>query len=76
MSLVGLLILLVVCGFGLWAVNRFIPMQLWVKRLLNGVVVVALVLICLSFFGVFGYINQFGGHYHGHYIHGHNGCGW
>ena len=75
MSILGLLVLLVVCGVGLWLVNSYIPMQAGIKKLLNVVIVVALVLFCLSFFGVFGYLGQFGGN-HGHYLHGHQGCGW
>jgi len=75
MSLLGLVVLLVICGVGLWAINSFIPMASGVKKLLNVVVVIALVLFCLSFFGVFGYLGQFGNN-HGHYLHGSRGCGW
>lgn len=74
--MLGLIILLVVCGVGLWAINSYIPMAAGIKKLLNVVVVIGLVLVCLSFFGVFGYLGQFGGNYHGHYLHGHQGCGW
>jgi hypothetical protein len=52
MSLVGLIVLLVVVGVILWAINTYIPMQDTVKKILNVAVVVALVLYLLSVFGV------------------------
>ena len=59
MSILGVLVLLVVVGFVLWAVNAFIPMAVPEKRLLNVVVVLGLVIWLLWLFGVFGYLGGF-----------------
>lgn len=50
MSLISLIILIVVVGVLLWAINEFIPMDAKIKNVLNIVVVVALVLYILSLF--------------------------
>lgn len=58
MSLLSLIILLVVVGVLLWAVNTYIPMEGKVKQILNVVVVIALVVYLLSLFsGYFPDIN-------------------
>ena len=54
MSLVTILLVLVVVGVVLWAINTYIPMEPGIKRLLNIVVIVFLVLWLLKAFGVFG----------------------
>ena len=54
MSLLNVIIVLVVVGFLLWAINRFIPMQQWVKNLLNVVVVIVLIIWLLKAFGLLG----------------------
>ena len=54
MSLINLIIILVVVGVILWAVNSYIPMQANIKKILNVVVVLAVVLWLLSVFGVLG----------------------
>ena len=59
MSILGIVLLLVVCGVGLWAINAFIPMQAGVKKLLNVFVVLVLVAVILYAFGVFTYLEQF-----------------
>lgn len=51
--LIHIVITLVIVGFLLWLVNRFIPMQSNIKSILNGVVVIAVVLWLLSAFGIF-----------------------
>lgn len=52
MSLIGLIVLLVIIGVILWAVNSFIPMDANVKKILNVVVIIALVLwLVYTFFG-------------------------
>ena len=53
MPLIQVLEVLVVVGVLLWLVNRFIPMQSWIKSILNGVVVIAVVLWILNLFGLF-----------------------
>ena len=50
MSLISLIILIVVVGVLLWAINEFIPMDAKIKNILNIVVIIALVLYILSLF--------------------------
>jgi hypothetical protein len=52
MSLITLVIVLVVFGVILWAINTYIPMDATIKKILNGVVVLAAILFVLSAFGV------------------------
>lgn len=58
MSLVSLLLVLVLVGVILWAINSFIPMDAKVKQLINIVVIVFLVLWLLRAFGVLGHLSQ------------------
>lgn len=51
--LIHIVITLVIVGFLLWLVNRFIPMQSNIKSILNAVVVIAVVLWLLGVFGIF-----------------------
>jgi len=54
MPLLNILLALIVVGFLLWLVNRFIPMAAGsIKSILNGVVVIGVVLWLLSVFGIF-----------------------
>ena len=59
MSILGIVVLLVVCGVGLWAINAFIPMAPPIKKLLNVFLVIVLVLVILYAFGVFTYLEGF-----------------
>jgi small-conductance mechanosensitive channel len=52
MSLITLVIVLVVLGVILWAINAYIPMDATIKKILNGVVVLVAILFVLSAFGV------------------------
>jgi hypothetical protein len=54
MSLIYLVIVLVIVGVILWAINNYIPMQSNIKKILNVVVVIAVVLWLLTVFGVIG----------------------
>jgi hypothetical protein len=54
MPLMNLIVTLVVLGLGLWLINNYIPMDGTIKKILNVVVVIAVVLWLLSVFGVFG----------------------
>jgi hypothetical protein len=54
MPLIQLVIVLVVVGVILWAINSYIPMQPTIKKILNAVVVIVVVLWLLSVFGVIG----------------------
>ena len=54
MSLIQVVIVLVVIGVILWAINNYIPMQESIKKILNIVVVIAVILFLLSAFGIIG----------------------
>lgn len=54
MPLIQLLLILVVVGVILWAVNTYIPMQANIKKILNIVVVIAVILFLLNAFGIIG----------------------
>jgi len=53
MSLLTIVMVIVVVGVLLWALNSFIPMDPKVKNILNVVVVIALVIWLLRAFGIF-----------------------
>jgi len=57
MPLINLVIVLVVVGVILWVINSYIPMQATIKKILNAVVVIAVVVWLLSAFGVIGNIS-------------------
>ena len=50
MSLLNLIILIIIAGVLLWAVNAFIPMPAIIKNLLNFLVLVILIIYILQFF--------------------------
>jgi len=52
MPLIHMIIILVIIGFALWAINTYIPMAKPVKTILNVVVVTVLCLWLLQTFGV------------------------
>lgn len=52
MSLLTILLAIVLVGLLLWAVNSFVPMDPSIKRILNIVVVLALVVWLLKAFGL------------------------
>ncbi|MCB2180526.1 MAG: hypothetical protein KQH63_00690 [Desulfobulbaceae bacterium] len=56
MPLINLIIILVVVGVILWAINSYIPMQPTIKKILNVVVIIVVVMWLLSVFGVIGNI--------------------
>lgn len=59
MSIVSIIVALVIVGFIMWAINRFVPMAPAIKTILNAVVVILVILWLLSAFGIinFGQIN-------------------
>jgi hypothetical protein len=59
MPLVNIVAALIVVGVLLWLVNRYIPMQGQLKRILNGVVVIVVTLWLLQVFGLFEFLSQF-----------------
>ena len=57
MPLLNIIIVLVVVGVLLWAINTYIPMAKPVKTILNVVVVAVLCIWLLQTFGIIGSIN-------------------
>jgi hypothetical protein len=57
MPLINLVIVLVVVGVLLWVINSYIPMQATIKKILNVVVIIAVIIWLLSVFGVIGNIS-------------------
>ena len=55
MSMISLVISLIVVGVLLWLVNTYIPMDGKIKKVLNVVVMICLILWLLSVFGVLGH---------------------
>jgi len=58
MSLISLVVTLIVVGVLLWLVNTYIPMDGKIKKILNGVVVIAVVLWLLYAFGILGHVGD------------------
>jgi len=58
MSLISIAITLIVVGVLLWLVNTYIPMDGKIKRILNIVVVIVVVLWLLSAFGILGHTGE------------------
>lgn len=54
MPLINLVIVLVVVGVILWVINNYIPMQSSIRKILNAVVVIAVIIWLLSVFGIIG----------------------
>ena len=52
MPLLQIVIVLIVVGVLLWLVNSYIPMQATIKKILNAVVVIAVVLWLLKISGL------------------------
>jgi len=57
MPLINIIIILVVIGVALWAINTYIPMAAPIKTILNVVVVIVVCLWLLQVFGVLGHIH-------------------
>lgn len=53
MPLFTIIVVLLVAGIILWLINNFIPMDAKVKKILNIVVVVLIIIWLLEAFGVF-----------------------
>lgn len=54
MTIIHLLVILVLIGLGLWAVNSIIPMDATIKKIVNVVVILLVVLWLLEVFGLIG----------------------
>jgi hypothetical protein len=59
MTLLNIAVVLIVVGVLLWLVNTYIPMASAVKRLLNAVVVIVLIVWLLQVFGLWHYATNF-----------------
>ncbi|WP_291092877.1 MULTISPECIES: Thivi_2564 family membrane protein [unclassified Flavobacterium] len=53
MPILNILIVLIIVGFLLWAVNTYIPMDKKIKSIFNLVVVIAVIIWLLKVFGLF-----------------------
>ncbi len=58
MSLINIILVLIVVGVLLWLVNEFIPMQKTIKKILNAVVIIVVVIWLLKVFGLWGAISS------------------
>ncbi len=58
MPLIQLVIVLVVFGVILWAINTYIPMDETIKKILNVVVIIVVILFILSAFGILGSMSE------------------
>jgi hypothetical protein len=58
MPLITLVVTLVVVGLILWLINNYIPMDGTIKKILNVVVVIVVVLWLLSVFGLMPPLSQ------------------
>ena len=59
MPLIHLLFVLAVVGVLLWLVNTYLPVNAKIKRILNIVVVIVVVIWLLRAFGILGSLSQF-----------------
>jgi len=58
MPLLTIVLVIVVAGVLLWLVNNYIPMQRTIKKILNAVIVIVLIIWLLSVFGILGNIQH------------------
>jgi hypothetical protein len=56
MSLFTILLVIIIAGFILWLINRMIPMDRKIKKILNIVVVILMIVWLLKVFGLIGYL--------------------
>lgn len=56
MSLLSILLVIIIVGVLLWAVNTYIPMDRKIKNILNIVVVIIVIVWLLKVFGLFSYL--------------------
>lgn len=58
MSLIGIVIVLIVVGVLLWLVETYIPMNPTIKRILEAIVIIVVVLWLLQVFGVLSTVSS------------------
>jgi len=57
MGLILLIVILVLVGFALWAINKYVPMQAGMKTLLNAAVIIFMIVFLLQQFGLLSFLN-------------------
>jgi hypothetical protein len=58
MSILTIIIVIVIVGVILWAINNFVPMDGKIRTILNAVVVILLIVWLLQAFGVLGSLGR------------------
>jgi hypothetical protein len=58
MNLLSVVIVLSVIGLGLWLINKYIPMDATIKKIINIVVVIVVIIWLLRALGAFSYIEN------------------
>ncbi len=58
MPLLPIVLTLIVVGVLLWIVNAYIPMEAQIKKVLNAVVLIVVIIWLLQVFGVLGYLSN------------------
>jgi hypothetical protein len=58
MSLLTIAVVLIITGVFLWLVNNYIPMDGKIRRILNIVVVIVVIVWLLKVFGLFNYLKD------------------
>ncbi len=58
MPILTIIIVIVLVGLALWFVDTYIPMNATIKRILQAVVVLVLIIWLLQVFGVLGSLNN------------------
>jgi hypothetical protein len=58
MSLLTIAVVLIITGVFLWLVNNYIPMDGKIRRILNIVVVIVVIVWLLKVFGIFTYLKD------------------
>lgn len=58
MDILTIIIAIVVVGVILWLVNSYIPMSAGIKKILNIVVIIILIIWLLQEFGIFSYLHS------------------
>lgn len=58
MPLLTIIIVIVLAGLALWLVDKYIPMDAVIKRILQGVVVLVLIVWLLQVFGILGNVGN------------------
>lgn len=58
MPLITILLVLIVVGVILWLINEYVPMDAKIKRIINIVAVIIVVIWLLRALGVWGYLEK------------------